>query len=93
MIDSGSTYHIAISEVDRQTERSTSESFGGDERIEESGFLARLDRPLVGQSREVLNVEVEIHRVAERGVERFENEVLGAVVLEADEELDEDAAG
>lgn len=76
-----------VSKVDSQAEGTSSKGFGRVEGIHNCGFLAGLHGTVVGDSSEVLDVEVEVHGVAEGGINGIQDEVFVTIVCEAHKEL------
>ena len=81
--------HIAVLvvEVDDQAEGASSHGLGGDEGVLEGGLALRGNHEAQLQGREVLDVELEVLRVAEGGVQGLHHKVLRALVGEAHQEL------
>lgn len=82
--------HVAVLvvEVDDQAEGASAHGLGGDERVLEGGLALRGHHDAQLQRREVLDVELEVLRVAEGGVQGLHHKVLRALVGEAQQELD-----
>lgn len=84
---------VPVVEVDDQAEGASAHGLGRDERVLERGLTLRRNlRPQL-KSREVLDVELEVLRVAERGVQRIHDEVLRAFVGESQQELHDVVGG
>lgn len=82
-----------VSKVDSKAKGSGSKGLSWVEGVHDGGFLARFDGPVVWDGGEVLDVEVEVHGVAERGIDSVQDKVLVSVIGEANQKLDKFASG
>lgn len=84
---------VAIHQVDVQAEGASGKCFGGHKAVCKCGFLGRRHLLVVTNCREVLDEEIEIHWVTERGVQWFDYKFLWAFVAETDQELNGNTTG
>lgn len=84
---------VAVVDGDVQAEGTSGEGFRREERVENGRLRVGSHLAVVGDGGEILDEVVEVHRVAERSFDRFNDEIVFAFVEEADEELNWDAAG
>lgn len=81
-----------VSKVDSKAKGSGSKGLSWVEGIHDGGFLARFDGPVVWDGGKVLNVEIEVHGVAERGIDGVQDKVLVSVIGEANQKLNKFAS-
>ena len=58
-------------------------------KILSNNHLRRFNSLLISDGREILNVVGEVHRVSERGIKSFDQEISLTLVLKANKELDD----
>lgn len=80
---------VFVIQVDDQTEGTSTHGLSGDEGIFKSGLTLRRNHCTQLKSREVLDVELEVLRVTERGIQRVHDEVFGTFVGESQQKLDD----
>lgn len=85
--------HVAVIQSDVQTERTTGKRFRRNERVGNGCLLAGWHFPIVWNGGEVLDVIVEVHRVAERCLDAFNEEAIQSRVEESNEEINGLASG
>ena len=78
---------VAVVEVDGQTDGTSGECVSWDEGVGHCGLLLALDILHVVDGGEVLEVEGEVHGVAERGLHAVHHHLLVALVGEPNQEL------
>lgn len=76
-----------VGQVNSESQRPGSKGFSGVEGVHDGGLLAGFDSAVVGDGGKVLDVEVEVHRVAERGINGIQNEVLVSIIGEPNKEF------
>lgn len=93
MTSAKGTHSVSVLEVDAEPEGTAGKGLARNERVRERSLVSGLHEPLVSESGEVLDVEVEVHRVAERSVQCLQGHLLAALVQETDQELDQVPTG
>jgi len=84
---------IAVGQSNVQAKGTAGKLVRGQEGVRHGRLEAGLHLTVVGHRREVLDEVVEVHGIAEGGLHRLDDELLGSLVRESDQELDGLAAG